>query len=169
VLFGVGAGWNREELANHGTLFETRFAVLRERVEAMSAIWSRDVAEYHGSHVNFDELWSWPKPVQQPRPPVLLGTGGVRALERVLDFADGWLPIDRPEVDIAVQVRELHALARSRGVSVPTVTLANAPTDVERVGQLHKAGVQRFVFRLPSEPDAVRSRLAEIERFIHSP
>jgi probable F420-dependent oxidoreductase len=167
VLFGVGAGWNREELANHGTRLEDRFAVLRERVDAMSTIWANEVAEYDGEHVRFTPLWSWPKPAQQPRPPVLLGAGGTRAVERVLDFADGWLPIDRPEVDVVPQVRELHALAAERGRPTPLVALTNAPTDAERVHALQEAGVDRFVFRLPpSGAPEVRARLVEIERFI---
>nr|MBA2505176.1 TIGR03619 family F420-dependent LLM class oxidoreductase [Thermoleophilaceae bacterium] len=72
-IFGVGAGWNEEEMRNHGTDPARRFGVLRERVEAMKAIWSQDEASYHGDHVNFDGIWSWPKPVQKPHPPILLG------------------------------------------------------------------------------------------------
>ena len=75
-LFGVGAGWNREEMADHGTDFDTRFRLMRERVEAMKAIWTQDEAEYHGELVNFDPMWCWPKPVQKPHPPVLLGGSG---------------------------------------------------------------------------------------------
>src|SRR6476660_9248828 len=69
----IGGGWNAEEMANHGTVFKTRFALMRERIEAMKAIWANDVAEYHGEHVNFEPLWAWPKPVQKPHPPILVG------------------------------------------------------------------------------------------------
>src|SRR4051794_6543777 len=81
-LFGIGAGWNREEMANHGTDPRTRFTLMRERVEAMKAIWTQDEAEYHGRLVDFDPIWSWPKPVQQPHPPVLVGGNGEKGPER---------------------------------------------------------------------------------------
>src|SRR3954470_8601644 len=88
--FGVGAGWNREEMANHGTDPRTRMKLLAERVEAMEAIWTQDEASYHGRFVDFDRIWSWPKPAQRPHPPVLVGGGGPTVLDRVLAFGDGW-------------------------------------------------------------------------------
>ena len=97
-LFGVGGGWNREEMENHGTDPGRRFAVLRERVLAMKEIWTQEAAEFHGEHVDFDPLWQWPKPVQQPHPPVLVAGNGPGTLERVLDYGDGWLPNDHDEV-----------------------------------------------------------------------
>ena len=91
-LFGVGAGWNREEMRNHGTDPSRRFKLMRERVEAMKEIWTKDEAEYHGEFVDFDPIWCWPKPVQQPHPPVLLGGSGPKVLDRVLAYADEWTP-----------------------------------------------------------------------------
>src|ERR671918_2345309 len=91
-LFGVGGGWNREEMENHGTDPRTRFRLLRERVLAMKAIWTEGEAEFHGEFVDFDPLWSWPKPVQRPHPPVLVGGNGPGVLDRVLEFGDGWMP-----------------------------------------------------------------------------
>src|SRR3954471_13443147 len=85
-LFGVGAGWNVEEMRNHGTDPATRWKLVRERVEAMTAIWTRDQASYHGDLVDFDPIWSWPKPAQRPRPPVLVGGGGPTVLKRVLSY-----------------------------------------------------------------------------------
>src|SRR5437764_1570456 len=87
-LFGVGAGWNIEEMENHGTDPHTRFSLMRERIEAMKAIWTSDEAEYHGRHVDFDPIWSWPKPVQDPHPPVLVGGNGAKVLDRVIAFGD---------------------------------------------------------------------------------
>src|SRR3982074_573220 len=91
-LFGIGAGWNKEEMADHGTDFGTRLKLMRERVEAMKAIWTQDEAEYHGEMVNFDRMWCWPKPVQRPHPPILLGGNGPNTLKRVVRYADGWMP-----------------------------------------------------------------------------
>ena len=91
-LFGVGAGWNREEMENHGTDPETRFRRMRESVEAMKAIWTEDEAEYHGRIVDFDPIWSWPKPVQKPHPPVLVGGLGEKVLDRVVAYGDEWIP-----------------------------------------------------------------------------
>ncbi|HEY6788086.1 MAG TPA: TIGR03619 family F420-dependent LLM class oxidoreductase, partial [Trebonia sp.] len=90
--FGVGAGWNRPEMANHGTDPRRRMAVLRERVEAMKAIWTQDEASYSGEYVNFDRIWSWPKPAQRPHPPILVGGDGRTVLDRVLAFGDAWTP-----------------------------------------------------------------------------
>jgi alkanesulfonate monooxygenase SsuD/methylene tetrahydromethanopterin reductase-like flavin-dependent oxidoreductase (luciferase family) len=89
---GIGAGWNAPEMRNHGTEPDRRFAIICERVEAMKEIWTHDAAEYHGEHVSFDPIWSWPKPAQRPHPPVLVGGAGPRVLDRVLAYGDGWLP-----------------------------------------------------------------------------
>jgi probable F420-dependent oxidoreductase len=98
--FGVGAGWNRMEMANHGTDPRTRMAVLADRVRAMRKIWTAEEAEYHGEFVDFGPIWSWPKPAQQPHPPVLVGGNGPGTEDRVLDFGDGWLPqVDMMDVD----------------------------------------------------------------------
>jgi len=88
-LFGIGGGWNREEMEHHGTDPARRFAVMRERVLAMKEIWTHDVAEFHGEHVDLDPLWQWPKPVQQPHPPVLVAGNGPGTLARVLEYGDG--------------------------------------------------------------------------------
>ena len=84
LIFGVGGGWNQEEMENHGTDYKTRWGLMRERVEAMKAIWSEETASYHGKHVHFDNIWSWPKPLQQPHPPILVAGNGARTLQRVL-------------------------------------------------------------------------------------
>ena len=91
-LFGVGAGWNEEEMENHGTDPRVRFSLMRERVEAIKAIWTEDEAEYHGRHVDFDPIWSWPKPAQKPYPPVLVGGMGPTVEDRVLELGGEWLP-----------------------------------------------------------------------------
>src|SRR3978361_217337 len=95
VDFGVGAGWNREEMANHGTDPKRRFGLMRERVEAMKAIWTQEEASYHGEQVAFDRIWSWPKPAQRPHPPVMIGGNGPRVIDRVLRCGDAWMPQHR--------------------------------------------------------------------------
>src|ERR1700734_349832 len=108
--FGIGAGWNREEMANHGTDPRKRMAILREWVEAMKAIWTQDEATYQGDHVAFERIWSWPKPAQRPHPPVIVGGNGPTVLDRVLSFGDAWMPNYMPE-GLVERAEELRARA----------------------------------------------------------
>jgi probable F420-dependent oxidoreductase len=144
--FGVGAGWNREEMRNHGTDPDRRFSLMRERIEAMKAIWTQDEAEYHGEHVDFDPIWSWPKPVQQPHPPILVGGTGPKALDRVLRYGDEWMPnrVADP-ADLAPRIAELRDRA---GRHVP-VTYFGADASDEFVAALAAAGVDRTLLQLP--------------------
>jgi probable F420-dependent oxidoreductase len=144
--FGVGAGWNRTEMANLGTDPRVRMAVLRERVEAMQEIWTKDEASYHGKYVNFDRIWSWPKPAQRPYPPVLVGGQGPTVLDRVLAFGDGWFPNYHPE--IFDRIVELQARADR---SLP-VHVMNPPADAKLFARLRDAGVRRVSRWLPSGP-----------------
>ena len=150
-LFGVGAGWLREEIANHGTDPRTRWRLFGERMQAMDAIWSSDAAEFHGNFVNFDPIWSWPKPVQKPRPPVLLGGDVPASMERVIKYADEWLPhpARRPATPPAhrrVLAIERSCRARAHAGSASTVLQQTLP----RVADYQAAGVSRCVFRLPA-------------------
>src|SRR4029079_11987225 len=111
-LFGIGAGWNREEMADHGTDFPTRWRLMRERVEAMKAMWTQDEAEYHGEVGDFGPMWCWPKPVQRPHPPVILGGSGPNVLKRVVAYGDGWMP-NRGEV--IGRMPELKTMAEAAG------------------------------------------------------
>ena len=126
-LFGVGAGWNREEMENHGTDPRRRFSLMRERIEAMKAIWTEDEAEYHGEHVDFDPIWSWPKPHQRPHPPVLVGGNGPKVLDRVLAFGDEWMP-NRLD-GFANRVQELQRRAEEAGRDRIPVTFSGAKPD----------------------------------------
>jgi probable F420-dependent oxidoreductase len=162
-LFGVGAGWNREEMENHGTDPDRRFGLMRERIEAMKAIWTEDEAEYHGRHVDFDPIWSWPKPAQVPHPPVLVGGNGDRVLDRVLRFGDGWMP-NRVNDDDALldRVAELHRRCEEADRAPLPVTVYGASRKRERLERWAEGGVTRAVFWLePAGADEVETQLDE--------
>ena len=91
-LFGVGNGWNQDEMENHGTDFETRHKLARERIEAMKVIWTKSKAEYHGEFVNFDPMMTWPKPAQKPHPPIMVGGAFPYGARRAVRYGDGWMP-----------------------------------------------------------------------------
>ena len=155
-LFGIGAGWHRQEMRNHGTDPRTRFALMRERVLAMQELWSADNSEFHGDYVDFDPVWLWPKPLQQPHPPILIGGEGPTVLERVLDYGDGWMPNAHPEVE--QRTRELHARAAELGRLAPEVTVIHTEPDIAVVRAYAAAGIGRCLFSLPSagEDEVVR-------------
>ena len=164
-LFGVGGGWNREEIADHGTAFPTRWKLMRERIEAMKAIWTQEEAEYHGEMVDFGPMWCWPKPVQLPHPPIILGGNGPNTLKRVVRYADGWMPT---EADFATRIPELRELAAAAGRGhIPVTTWPKPePDDVER---LQAAGVERCIFDLPSDGrDAALAKLEELTRLVRA-
>ncbi len=146
VELGVGAGWNREEMAHHGTDPRTRMALLAERAEAMRAIWTQEEATYHGQFVHFDRVWSWPKPAQRPHPPVLVGGDGPTVLDRVLRFGDGWMPEHTPEGGIVERAAELSDRA-GRPVDV---TVMGVPADPAALAPLEEAGIRRVLHWLPS-------------------
>ena len=155
-LFGVGAGWNVEEMGNHGTDASRRFGVMRERIEAMKAIWTENEASYSGTHVNFERIWCWPKPVQKPHPPVMVGGNGARVLDRVLAFGDEWMPNRMSDEDLAARIEELQARASEVGRGRIPVTVVGFPADAARIEAVAGIGVDRIVFWLPQEsPDAV--------------
>jgi probable F420-dependent oxidoreductase len=151
LLFGIGAGWNAEEMEHHGTVFRSRWKLLKERVQAMKAIWTEDEASFEGEFVHFEPIWSWPKPAQRPHPPVILGAHGPKALARVVDYCDGWIPIGVRSGDLQAEIAELHRLAREKGRDPATisVTVYGAPGDREVLAPLRDAGVTRAVFSLP--------------------
>ena len=153
--FGVGAGWNREEMRNHGTDPRTRMRLMRERIEAMKVIWTHDEASFHGEFVDFERIWSWPKPAQRPHPPVLVGGNGPTVLERVLAFGDAWFPNYPPdESALADRVKQLRARAE-RPIDVMVM---GAPAEASALEPLRELGCRRAVHWLPS------AALGQVER-----
>ena len=161
VLFGVGAGWNREEMENHGTDPGRRFGVMRERIEAMKAIWTEDEAAYHGDQVDFDRIWSWPKPLQKPHPPVLVGGNGERVLERVVAFGDEWMP--NRASGLRERIQALNRLAGEAGRDPVPVTLSGATPDPALIERGEEAGVHRCTFYIePADAADTERQLDEL-------
>jgi probable F420-dependent oxidoreductase len=161
LLFGVGAGWNREEMENHGTDPHRRFSLMRERVEAMKAIWTQDEASYHGEHVDFDPIWCWPKPVQKPHPPVLVGGNGPKVLERVVSFGDEWMP--NRATGLTERIAELGRLATEAGRDPIPVTLSGARPDPELIERGEQIGVHRCTFYItPADAGETERQLDEL-------
>jgi probable F420-dependent oxidoreductase len=156
-IFGIGGGWNREEMEDHGTDFSKRWKLLRERTEAIKTIWTQDVAEYHGEMVNFGPMWCWPKPVQKPHPPVILGGSGPKILERVVRYADGWMP---NRGDVIERIPELQELARAAGRGHIPVSYYPKPVASE-IERLAAAGVERCIYYVP--PDGRSQALTKLE------
>ncbi|MCZ6556177.1 MAG: LLM class F420-dependent oxidoreductase, partial [SAR324 cluster bacterium] len=133
VLFGIGGGWNREEMENHGTDYTRRWKLLRERIEAMKTIWKDEEATYHGEFVNFDAIWCWPKPAQRPHPPILVGGDGERTLQRVVRYGDEWMPLARNIPSFAGRIAELQELAAKAGRGPIPVSMFGTPPKSDRV------------------------------------
>ncbi|MCA8928618.1 MAG: LLM class F420-dependent oxidoreductase [Alphaproteobacteria bacterium] len=159
-LFGTGVGWNRDEMENHGTDFKTRLSLTKERIEAMKRIWTQSKAEYHGRFVDFDPMMTWPKPVQTPHPPVLMGGGWPHAAKRALEYGDGWMPNSvRPTYHILDKVKEWEAMKKEYGRDVP-LTCCLAEDDIEQWGRYRDAGVARIIVEVqPETADKVLPKL----------
>ncbi len=159
VVLGVGAGWNAEEMAHHGVQFVDRWKVLRERVLAMRAIWTDEAAEFHGQFVDFDPLWSFPKPTQSGGPKILLGASSKWTWQRIAEYADGWFPIHQDASRAAAQgaidyvagiASTREAWSRAGREGEPNFSVFGVGPDGERVRELLEMGFDRVIFGLPS-------------------
>jgi probable F420-dependent oxidoreductase len=153
-IFGIGGGWNAEEMENHGTPFKGRWRVLRERVLAMKAIWTQEEASYHGELVNFERIWSHPKPAQKPHPPILMGGDGPTTFDRVIEFCDGWMPIAGRMGNVVDKIATLQKRAKEAGRGPIPVTAFMPKPDRAVLDPLEAAGVERVVLGVPSETSA---------------
>ena len=167
-VLGIGYGWNREEMANHGIEFSRRRDLVRETVLAMQALWSQEVAEFHGELVDFEASWSWPKPLQQPRPRVLIGGApGPRLFGHVAEYADGWMPIGGAGMKEAlVDLKRAFEAARRDPETLHVVPFGVLP-DAAKLEYYASIGVTEAVLRLPSDTrDVVMPRLDEYTRYL---
>ena len=153
VVFGIGGGWNVEEMENHGAQYNTRFKLMRERILAMKALWTEDEAAYHGEMVNFDPVWSYPKPAQRPHPPILLGGETDYTLRRVVEYCDGWFPRPQRGWDIRHERDRLKAMADKHGRDFAElfISVFRAPVDAAALADYRDAGIQEAVLEIPDQ------------------
>jgi len=152
VLFGIGGGWNREEMEHHGTPFTSRWRVLRERVLAMKALWTQEEASFQGEFVSFDRAISFPKPVQKPHPPILFGGATAQGRARVVDYCDGWIPIDVLLDDLPAAIADLRAKAVAAGrkpESLSVSVFAFQPPPPDALARMEDMGVERVTVVAP--------------------
>jgi probable F420-dependent oxidoreductase len=163
-IMGLGGGWNVEEMENHGATYDTRFAILRENVLAMKELWTKEEAEFHGKHVNFDPVWLHPKPAQRPHPPLVMGGETQHTLRRVIEFCDGWFPRASPRFDPVEGMSRMRQAAAEANRDPATLSMSvfRAPADKAEHDRYRQAGVDRVLLELPPDSrDATLKRLDE--------
>ena len=171
-IFGIGGGWNAEEMANHGTQYRRRWRVMRENILAMKEIWTQDESEFHGRYVSFDKIWSYPKPVQKPHPPIIMGGDGPTTFDRVVEYCDGWMPISGRQTEgpsLREKIATLKRRVEDAGRDPDSITISsfNTRPSAETVQRMESDGVDRVVFSLPSaERDVVVPLIDEWAKFI---
>jgi probable F420-dependent oxidoreductase len=163
-IFGIGAGWNAEELENHGVAFKDRWAVTREYILAMKEVWTKKDAAFRGKHISFDAVWSEPKPVQKPHPPILIGASSKQAIERAAEYADGWMPI-MGSCDMPERLAQLEKACAKRGRDPRKLDISvfAAPTAPGELEKLAKLGVRRVILPLPTQDES--KILAILDRY----
>ena len=150
-ILGMGGGWNVGEMNNHGVVYETRFAQLREHVLAMKALWTEEDSEYHGEYVDFSPVWCYPKPMQKPHPPLLLGGETDHTLRRVVEYCDGWFPRPSHGFDPEKDMARLHRIAGEAGRDPATlsVTVFRLPHEKDEIARYEAAGIERGLLQFP--------------------
>ena len=162
VMLGLGAGWNREEMENHGTVYASRFKKLEEQMQALKALWTEEEASFHGEFEDFERVWSWPKPLQNPHPPMVLGGETDHTLKRIVRYADGWLPrAMRPQV-VTQGIERLHRFAAEAGRDPASISVSAfaPPAKDEVIDGFRDAGIERVILMVPpQDEDDTRRRL----------
>ncbi len=171
-LFGVGAGWNREEMADHGTNPKTRMRLLGEQIQAMKALWTEEEAEFHGEFVDFERSWAWPKPLTQPHPPVLIGGMGPGVEDRILEFGDEWMPqnVGPGNLDeFAERAEKLQQRAADAGRDRIPMSLFGGETSTKAIEGYHRVGMDRVIYGVSSsDRDTVIKELDELAPLVGS-
>jgi probable F420-dependent oxidoreductase len=171
VLFGIGYGWNKEEMADHGVAYTDRRVILREKVLAMIELWTDDEPEFHGDFVDIARSWAWPKPVRRPYPPIYLGgAAGPRTMRDMVEFCDGWMPITTRH-EVAGKVDQLRKELEAAGRDPESFELIawQAPRDVDELRALAGLGFSRAIFGLPPvEPSVVLGKLDEYTKYVEA-
>lgn len=169
VIFGVGYGWNTEEMAQHGTAYLQRRAILRENVLAMKSLWTEEVASFEGEHVSIEPSWAWPKPVQQPHPPIIMAAAaGPKTVAHIVEFCDGWMPIGvRHDVHGGIEAIREAAQAAGRDPGSIEIGVFSSPKDPAALEKLAEAGVARAVMGMPqADADVVLDKLRDRAKLI---
>jgi probable F420-dependent oxidoreductase len=165
VILGIGAGWNAEEMEDHGVPFKRRWRVTGERIKAIKRIWREDNAEFHGDFVNFDPIWCWPKPAQAGGPPIWMGSLSEKSLDRVVDYCDGWMPVEAPVSALQKRLQTLRELADRAGRKFETIELAIAvfSSKVDTCKRMIDLGFTHLILSVPCIPrDKALKRLDEL-------
>jgi probable F420-dependent oxidoreductase len=164
VLFGVGGGWNKPEMENHGCDYTTRFARLEEQLQALKAIWTQEEAQFHGRHINFGPMWCWPKPVSRPHPPIIIGGETDHTLRRIVKYADGWLPRVRDPQMVLDGIGKLRALARAAGRAEDSISISafGVAAKADAIGPFRDAGVDRAIVAIT--PGSLDDMLRRFDR-----
>ncbi len=169
LLFGIGYGWNKEEMADHGVAYRERRAILREKILAMQELWTKEVASFDGDYVRFEPSWQWPKPVQRPHPPIILGgAAGPRTMADIVEFCDGWMPIWGRH-DLLGRIDELRAAAERAGRDPDSIEISvtGPKPDSAVIGEIAAAGIDRVVLSVPPrDADDVLPRLDAYHRLV---
>lgn len=165
VLLGLGAGWNREEMENHGTRYKSRFRKLEEQMAALREIWTNDEATFHGEFVNFDAIWSWPKPIQKPHVPMILGGETDYTLKRIVRSADGWLPRAMNPERVLKGIGKLESFAAEAGRKMDSISISvfAPPPKGEVIARFRDTPVERVILMVPPRDEA--ATLSRLDRY----
>ncbi len=170
LLFGVGYGWNKEELASHGVKYTERRARLRECALTLKALWTQEEASFQGDFISLEPSWAWPKPKSDPHPPIILGgTAGPKTAADIAEFCDGWMPIGARTLDKGWKEIVTACEAIDRDPSTVELGIFAAPPNQDELDSLAERGVKRAIFALPQGPEAeVMEALDKLTPFVRS-